>query len=572
MSSANESSAFVLLAWNEMFAPDTPDSFQPKLMNIPALVEELQLIAERASRSSKWEKHVRKIQDELKASCKAEQNLLDASPRLRWGLQTLSEKTNLLDLLSLAKTLEQPLLSHEDMVKQALAEATAGLPDSKIAAFACLRRLATIALRKKRTAEDFSALMIPANFNRTPGEIIQAITEAIDAPAKEFNCILAVKGQPNELQAVARKVGFQLRSHREIPVDGPGTQFLQATKDAVLLSINLEAGKALDAAILAVRRLRPVLDIFNFYRHDALTFFDEVLVIGANSQPVLVKPQLQWAWQTRKKKTATYLTKSLIASASEERLTGQVFNALEHYSLAQTSTVARVRLANLWSALECLAGGDTAESVIGSICQVVAPIVAWRRTGKILSYTAKNLDQFGSVAGGPLGSGFPPGEGGVPSDRLLLALARPKGHPDAEQLQVFASAHPLLRFRIFSLWKILSAPADFAKELKASANRTEWHLHRIYRARNLSVHEGREVTHSSQLLENLHYYFSVTLSRILHGMKLNPAWQVSDSIAHWRMQYDYTVSSLETRPGILSVSDLLPKPRPTLSRSTIWAP
>ncbi len=570
LSSANEGAAFALLVWNEMFAPDTPDSFQPKLMNVSALVEELRIIAGRAITSSKWEKHVKRIQEELKASCQMDQNLLEANPRLHWGLQRLSEPNNLQELLSLARTMEGPLLAHEIVMKEALVEATAGLPKTKAAAFNCLRRLATIALRNGRTHEDFSSLMIPASLSRAPEEIVQAISGAIEAPTKEFNCILAVRGQPNELQVIARKVGFRLQSQRDIPDDGPGTQFLQAAHNAVLLSIKMQASKALDAALLAVRQLRPMLDIFNFYRHDALTFFDEVLVIDADSQSVIVKPQRQWAWQIRKKSTATHLTKSLIASASEERLSGQILNALEHYSLAQTSTVTRVRLANLWSALECLAGGDTAESVIGSICRVVAPIVAWRRTGKILSYTAKCLGQFGSVTGGSLGSGFPPGEGGVPSDRLLLALARPEGHPDAEQLQLFAATHPLLRFRIFELWKVLSVPANLAQELKASADRTEWHLHRIYRARNLVVHEGHGVTHTSHLLQNLHYYFCVTLSRILHGMHMNPKWNVSDSITHWRMRYDYTVKSLANRPDILQASDLLPLPRKTLARSKIW--
>ena len=97
--SANEGSAFLLLAWNELFAADTPDSFQPKLMNCPALLEELRLIAERASRSPRWEKHVRKIQEELGNVCEADQNFLDAAPRLRWSLQKLCEKGNLSEVV-----------------------------------------------------------------------------------------------------------------------------------------------------------------------------------------------------------------------------------------------------------------------------------------------------------------------------------------------------------------------------------------------------------------------------------------------------------------------------------------
>jgi hypothetical protein len=569
---ANEGSAFLLLAWNELFAADTPDSFQPKLMNCPSLLEELRLIAERASRSPRWEKHVRKIQEELGSVCEADQNFLDAAPRLRWSLQKLCEKGNLSEVVSVARILGPNLQDYELQVNRMLLASVADLPKAKGTVLSALRRLATIALRKGRSEEDFSFLMRPEYLNRTPEEILNLIIRAINAPSKEYLCILAVKGKPEELQAVARKAGFQLQSQRDIPVQADGEQFLEVTKGAVWLSMHVQASKPLEAARLAVRRLRPALDIFNFYQHDALAFFDEVLVLTGGTEPTLVKPQKQWLWQVRRSRDARKLTKELLASASEERLVGQVLNALEHYSVAQTSTISRVKLANLWSALECLAAGDTAESVIASVCETIAPAVAWRRTGKILSYTAKSLHEFRSVAGGSLGAGFPVEEGGLPSERLLLALARPEGHPAPEDLQQFVATHPLLRFRVFSLWKTFSVPKDLAAELKLSRKRIEWHLYRIYRARNLLVHEGQEVADVPHLLENLHYYFCAALSRVLHGMNLNPAWDVPDSIVHWRMRYEYTVSSLESRPQILQVSDLLPMPRQALYHTLIWPP
>src|ERR1035437_5393470 len=110
--------------------------------------------------------------------------------------------------------------------------------------------------------------------------------------------------------------------------------------------MQLQAAKPLAAARLAVRRLRPALDIFNFYQHDALAFFDEVLVLTSDTPPVLIKPQRQWLWQVRRSRDARKLTKELLTSASEDRLVGQVLNALEHYSVAQTSTISRVKLAN----------------------------------------------------------------------------------------------------------------------------------------------------------------------------------------------------------------------------------
>jgi hypothetical protein len=138
-------------------------------------------------------------------------------------------------------------------------------------------------------------------------------------------------------------------------------------------------------------------------------------------------------------------------------------------------------------------------------------------------------------------------------------------------LQAFAAVHPLLRFRIFRLWRLFNNPANFAKELALSAKRTEWHLYRIYRARNLIVHEGQEIENVPQLIENLHYYFSTTLSRILHGMWLNNEWDVADSIEHWRTKYEYIKNGLEIGNGkMLKISDFFPSYSKQLSQNRIW--
>ena len=62
----------MLLQWYEMFSPDAPDTYQPKLLDIPALVDEIASVASRATKSQKWEKHLRLIQAELKHQYDAE--------------------------------------------------------------------------------------------------------------------------------------------------------------------------------------------------------------------------------------------------------------------------------------------------------------------------------------------------------------------------------------------------------------------------------------------------------------------------------------------------------------------
>src|SRR5262249_36586077 len=98
-----------------------------------------------------------------------------------------------------------------------------------------------------------------------------------------------------------------------------------------------------------------------------------------------------------------------ILNSNPERLSGRIYNALEHFALAQVATAPKVQLVNLWSAVECLAGTSKGTSVINTVCDSIVPILLCRRAEKILRYTARMLKEWrDSGVTSPLGPGFPP--------------------------------------------------------------------------------------------------------------------------------------------------------------------
>jgi hypothetical protein len=382
---------------------------------------------------------------------------------------------------------------------------------------------------------------------------------------------LAVRGTAKDLSVIGRKAKFAILSTKHFPEGDNCAKFRELTASDVWLSIKEQGSKPIEAARAAIRRIRTAIDIFNFYSHASLSFRDEVLIIDADSQSFLVSPHQEWSWQKRPKQSAKKLSKQLIGEVDKTRFSGRVLNALEHYSLAQTSAAARTRLVNLWSALECLTTREDASSIMDGVCKAVVPMVTWRRASKILSYTSKLLIEHKELAGGDFGAGFPENEKGLSGERLMLALAKPEGHRHPEELQLFTKENVHLRYRIFTLWKTMSQPHLLANELKLTSKRVEWHLYRIYRARNLIIHEGEEVPHAGRLLENLHYYFSTTLSRILQSMQVNPTWEVNDAITYWRMQHNFIISSLtKENAHVLRPCHFQPTYRPSLNKEPIW--
>jgi hypothetical protein len=572
LATANESTAFLLLSWEELFSNETPDSYQPKILNVTALIEELEQIATRAGRHKKWERHVKKIQEELKAACEADQSVLFRSPRLQWGLQSLVATNNLAEIPTIIKVINFAISEYEALTIDAFCEAVADLPKAKHNTAEALRRLSTIAIRNGFSKADFRHLFVNENFKKAPVEIGKAIVDSIIPINKQYTCIIAVKGEVKNLQIVGRTAGFSILAESHLTAYANGAEFSQKTKGCVHLSIQVETANRMKAIQTAIRKIRPAIDIFNLYRFDALFLSDDTLIIEKEKQPTLFNLQQKWHWQSTLRKNTTRNAKSLIneCEGKKERF-NSVLNALEHYSLSQVNAASRVRLVNLWSALECLTTSDDKDSIIGAVCDAVVPLVVWRRTAKILSYTSRNLLTLRELTGTSLGVGFPPDEGGLSNERLILALSKPENHPSPEELQIFSRQHPLLGFRIFSLWKLFSNPQDLAEELKSSARRAEWHLYRIYRARNLIVHEGTEVTHANLLLGNLHYYFRVTASRILHGMRLNPDWDVKDSVEYWKMRYNFIIDDLEKNQGkSLEVFDFFPNIKPDFNKVKIW--
>ena len=142
---------------------------------------------------------------------------------------------------------------------------------------------------------------------------------------------------------------------------------------------------------------------------------------------------------------------------------------------------------------------------------------------------------------------------------LMETLAKPSGHSHLKACANFVAPHPYLRYRATELWKLLSDPTKLSNSHEASANRIRWQLYRIYRARNILVHLGQEAPLFNALLDNLMYYTSVVISRVLHGLKVDRTWGVREAWEFWKLKSDYVRSSLIQQPEVLKVSDFFPR-------------
>jgi hypothetical protein len=542
-----------------MFDAYIPDTFQPRLFNTPLLIEELQSIAARAEVAPQWQPHVVAIQQEISEALQGDHTFLSEIPYLRWAANELVKDAPAKQVVEIAKTLHVHKNRYEELAQHALETAVAGLPKEKESAFRALRRLGTIAVNAGFRQEDFTDLCALANLARPTGEWVNDLISRIDLAHKcsqrVYRCTFAVNAEGKLLRRLARKLGFSVEKAANV-----AAPLRSAVANASFISIELAANTASEALQSGVRKVRPALDIFNFYsRSYSLTLCDDAIV-SSGSTDVLMKIGAQSLRKLAPRRTAPKLAARAIAEIMPRLLTGRIFNAVEHYTLAQTSAAYRVKLVNLWAAIECLASSPVGKSVIDRAQATVLPIVTWRRIDKITRYIATTLTQLRSQgAVSSLGSGFL-SEGVVSAEEVLLTLCKSEDHSDISSLLAAVAPNPLLRNRIFSLWRIFSDPSALLKDTTISRQRTEWHLLRIYRARNLIVHYGEELPCVPHLLDHLQYYFSLTLSRILDSMSSHEDWTVTDAVMHWTLREAYLRHQLRHEPSILKVRDFFPRP------------
>jgi hypothetical protein len=542
----------------ELFDPFTPDSYQPRLHHTASLVEELENIAGWSETDGRWETHVAFIKAELRHVAGAEKVFLDGLPRYNWSISQLLKLSKPRDIVSLARTLRSDRDEYGQRAIDTLRLAAAGLPKSKKATRIALGRIATNFIQSGRAAEEALASVTEANLIKAPAEIAEILLSSLARSPANFQCILALNGDQSAVQHIARKIGFTLVSSETLQTIPRAGELKAFAPGAVFVIKTVAAEFAGAAAKTAARELRQAIELFNFYQHrPALELGSAALIVNPmTSESWAISPDQPALRRLKPRKNAVELTHGTLDSIDSNRLTGYLRNALEHCSLAHSGTAQKIQFVNLWSAMECLAASKQAGRVLDRVSETVVPIVVWRRVEKLLRYLAIALHTFQSKgASVEIGGAFPQGTKFVSPGWLMLALTKPANHPHLVDLFKFAAPHPLLCNRVKMLWDSLSNPGALAAELALSKQRIEWHLARIYRARNLIVHHGMEAPHMTILLDHLHFYFSITLSRILHGLRMNVTWRPEDSVTHWVTKSAYVLDGLKEFPKRLRVAD-----------------
>lgn len=191
------------------------------------------------------------------------------------------------------------------------------------------------------------------------------------------------------------------------------------------------------------------------------------------------------------------------------------FRAVSLHNNALDSKEPTNQLLDLWTAVETLIGfrsGD--EDKINVVCDILTNIL--NRTylyshitqlhKDIMAVCEKNgEDTLSSIAGEE-----------QPVWKLAKILSVKDCQEDYDKLYHLCEEYPLLQYRMeYFSKKVFVNSESVYKELVRHKAKLRWHIMRIYRNRNMIVHNGEYMPYLNVILGNLHYYIDAMFDLLI---------------------------------------------------------
>ncbi len=191
------------------------------------------------------------------------------------------------------------------------------------------------------------------------------------------------------------------------------------------------------------------------------------------------------------------------------------FRAVSLHNNALDSKEPTNQLLDLWTAVETLIGfrsGD--EDKINVVCDILTSIL--NRTylyshitqlhKDIMAVCGKNgEDTLSSIAGEE-----------QPVWKLAKILSVKDCQEDYDKLYHLCEEYPLLQYRMeYFSKKVFVNSESVYKELVRRKAKLRWHIMRIYRNRNMIVHNGEYMPYLNVILGNLHYYIDAMFDLLI---------------------------------------------------------
>ena len=553
---ADESAAFVALAWQELFDSDTPDSHRPLPFDVRFLVAELSSLAQLARDDSRWQRHIKTVQEELQQTAHSESLWLRSHHWSASLIDKIGTTKDLHEMGDLAAVFGSTSPDAMTTLVDTLRREVESLPKNKKRTLECLRLLATHSRQQECMPADTSAIENNEDVAQPLELVVNRIAASLAGQERKFTCIIRLHGELATVQSVFQESSqFRLARIRDYPNNQQGRTFrLEGRGDGVAVLFEKNAVSHQAAVGEAIGACRRIVDIYNLYRNRSSLEISPRMLVSDGQRTNIISRRTEQSLGTKPHRNARSLAWKALDHLPSGALHEGLWNALEHHSVALASVDAKAGLVAMWTALECLVGSEE------RVFRWIPPIVALRQIEKDVRYLALcchghfNTNSLHPPQFLPRSSGYYVS----PRDILEALTCKTSDTPMLSKLLAEVAPHPLLRFRLHQSWCNFRNPAALARQLEKSRIHLEWHLARIYRARNTIVHMGQVPRFASELMAHLQYYFSRCLTQLIRDLREHPDWTISMTLEHNRQRFFHVLQYLQKDASQVSGGYLFP--------------
>lgn len=583
--------SFLILRWEELFSHKTPDTYQPPIMSLPSLFQEIIDLSEEAKKQAIWTpylnnafaelKHVVTKDDIFNSKCGELSNIVTSNIT---DIKTL----NLIGKIGVEKT-----QNYRDWIFESIDFELSKSNPSKQKLNENLTKIATTFVRLDLDKEIHknTQLYNQDTFAQTPSDFIINLKTHTSKNEKEWRCIYVIKsnidGDINDIQALFNNTEFKILTNAQKPTVGINwikfKETLDNIKNHLTITTIVMSTHPKDALDRGLARLNQLINMANFFHrsnniiiHPSM-YSDEISGANMKSEQYFYDKNefknrtLQPSKNSNERAVDAYLKNNNIAFEN-------IFRSLERRSAAYQTTDIGMQYTHIWSALEALVIDRPEKNIFDKVANGTLHIIVGARCKKLIKYLSYNMYQkklfcesFKVHLPNSSESYIDPGD----ILRLVCQSELIEGKKTnsflGEQLVPCIKMHPLLINRIHTTWQSFHDVEKIAREIEFSYKRTGWQLKRIYYVRNKIVHQGFEDKNTSYLLKNLEYYYTAVLKRLLHDLKINANWSVFDVLEYRRLSWSNTLKNLKSQNLTnLTTQSFMPDETNELALHPLW--
>lgn len=527
--------------WADLFDHNLPDSLRPRSHDIESLLEELEAVAGlAATHEQHWARHVRLIREEIEGRAS------EARPEahLKLWVSRLNELPYA--VVSRRAALKRRELAYPEWLRtqaDCLHELLAN--DKRLAATRTLSAIATYLNRDGITAAEATARFGDQVDLRSA---CSRISQLMTCEPQEWECAIEVRG--TAAARALRQAGIRTKTDKL-----PATVTKGLTADSTIAHAVSEATRPRVAAAGLVEAVRTAVDLYNIADNRESLRLGERAAVWWGQGPVWWVDVHHRSRLYGRRRPDGFVGKAL--DQGRRRLDRKVSAVLSCLSRSPDMD-PKLRLANLWMALEALFGADGTGPADERIARTLVPLICLKRTQRLVVFLCTRLQAYfrktdqrgvGRIFSSDTRVKVKPAE-------TLRLLCRPKDHEDCGKI-TRAVGEENLRNRLFELWRELHDPAELARSLDASHRRVTQQLARIYRARNLVVHRGEEPGRLGDSLDNLEYYAVTGVGVLIESADKYGELPSEHLVEVYAESYSELVHRIKDKSETVTDSDLL---------------